>query len=58
MSSADVIVVGAGAIGCSIADHTASRGVRVLVVDRAPDSTHGGTARSELDAETARRPDR
>lgn len=44
---ADVVVIGAGVIGCSVAWHLAERGVRnVRVVDRAPDSTEGSTARA------------
>jgi glycine/D-amino acid oxidase-like deaminating enzyme len=42
----DVVVIGAGVIGCSVAYHLASRGVHVRVVDRAPDSTHGSTPRA------------
>lgn len=42
----DVVVVGAGVTGCSVAYHLASRGVRVRVIDRAPDFTHGSTARA------------
>jgi glycine/D-amino acid oxidase-like deaminating enzyme len=43
----DVVVIGAGVIGCSVAYHLASRGVRnVKVVDRAPDSTTGSTPRA------------
>jgi sarcosine oxidase subunit beta len=43
----DVVVIGAGVIGCSVAYHLAARGVRnVTVVDRAPDSTTGSTPRA------------
>ena len=43
----DVVVIGAGVIGCSVAYHLAVRGVRnVKVVDRAPDSTTGSTPRA------------
>lgn len=43
----DVVVIGAGVIGCSVAYHLAARGVRnVKVVDRAPDSTTGSTPRA------------
>jgi glycine/D-amino acid oxidase-like deaminating enzyme len=42
----DVVVIGAGVIGCSVAYHLASRGVRVRVVDRAADSTTGSTPRA------------
>jgi glycine/D-amino acid oxidase-like deaminating enzyme len=34
--SADVVVVGAGIVGCATAYHLARRGVRVVVVERAP----------------------
>ena len=44
--TADVVVIGAGVIGSSVAYHLASRGVRVRVVDRAPDANHGSTARA------------
>ena len=44
---ADVVVIGAGVIGCSVAYHLAARGVRnVKVVDRAADSTTGSTPRA------------
>ena len=47
MKSADVVVIGAGVIGCSIAWHLASRGVKnVLVVDRAADFGAGSTPRA------------
>ena len=46
LMATEVVVIGAGVIGCSVAYHLASRGVRVTVVDRAPDSTHGSTARA------------
>lgn len=47
MRNADVVIIGAGVIGCSIAWHLASRGVRnVRVIDRAPDSLQGSTARA------------
>ncbi len=43
----DVVIIGAGVIGCSVAYHLAARGVRnVRVVERAPDSTSGSTARA------------
>jgi sarcosine oxidase subunit beta len=44
---ADVIVVGAGVTGCSVAYHLAARGVRdVLVVDRGPEPGTGSTPRA------------
>jgi len=44
---ADVVVIGAGVIGCSVAYHLAARGVRnVKVGDRAADSTTGSTPRA------------
>ncbi|HKO55914.1 MAG TPA: FAD-dependent oxidoreductase [Thermoanaerobaculia bacterium] len=44
---ADVIVVGAGVIGCSVAYHLAVRGVRdVLVLDRGPEPGTGSTPRA------------
>ncbi|HEV7923152.1 MAG TPA: FAD-dependent oxidoreductase [Thermoanaerobaculia bacterium] len=44
---ADVIVVGAGVIGCSVAYHLAARGVRdVLVIDRGPEPGTGSTPRA------------
>ncbi|HEV8659654.1 MAG TPA: FAD-dependent oxidoreductase [Thermoanaerobaculia bacterium] len=43
----DVVIIGAGVIGSSIACHLAARGVRnVLVVDRAADFGAGSTARA------------
>ena len=33
-SSADVVVVGGGIVGCAGADHLARRGVRVLLLDK------------------------
>jgi len=42
--SADVVIVGGGVIGASVAWHLASRGVRdLLVLDRAPSSGSGST---------------
>jgi sarcosine oxidase subunit beta len=47
VKSADVVVIGAGVIGCSIAWHLASRGVKnVRVVDRASDFGAGSTPRA------------
>ena len=44
---ADVVVIGAGVIGCSVAWHLASRGCKdVLVIDRAPQFGGGSTARA------------
>jgi glycine/D-amino acid oxidase-like deaminating enzyme len=45
--SADVVVIGAGVIGSSIAYHLAARGVRnIRVVDRAADQLSGSTPRA------------
>ena len=47
MHRADVVVIGAGVIGCSVAWHLASRGCTdVLVIDRAPAFGGGSTARA------------
>src|SRR5712691_11864617 len=47
LSSMKVVIIGAGVIGCSIAYHLASRGVRnVRVVDRAGDFGAGSTPRA------------
>jgi sarcosine oxidase subunit beta len=47
MRSADVVVVGAGVIGCSIAWHLASAGVRrIVVIDRGPAPGEGSTAKA------------
>src|SRR5689334_18833544 len=42
----EVVVVGAGVIGCSVAYHLAARGVSVTVVDRAADFGAGSTPRA------------
>ncbi len=34
MPHSDVVIVGAGVIGCSIADHLGKRGMRATVVER------------------------
>jgi sarcosine oxidase subunit beta len=45
MKKAEVVVIGAGVIGCSIAWHLAAAGVRgIVVVDRAPAIGGGSTA--------------
>jgi sarcosine oxidase subunit beta len=47
MQTADVAIVGAGAIGASIAWHLAARGCRnVLLLDRGQDAGSGSTARA------------
>lgn len=47
MPRAGIVIAGAGVIGCSIAWHLASRGVReVLVVDRHPSFGGGSTAKA------------
>lgn len=44
--SADVVVIGAGVIGCDVAYELARRGRRVIVVDRGPGAGHGSTSAS------------
>ncbi|HSG00903.1 MAG TPA: FAD-dependent oxidoreductase, partial [Vicinamibacterales bacterium] len=44
--SADVVVVGAGAIGAAAAFHAARAGASVIVIDREPDVASGTTAQS------------
>ena len=44
--NADIVILGAGVVGCSIAYHLARRGCDVLVVDRAPDFGFGSTAKA------------
>lgn len=46
MNIADVLVVGAGAIGASCAHHLAERGLTVVVVDRFDGPAEGSTGRS------------
>lgn len=46
MKTTDVIVVGAGITGASIAWHLASRGVDVVVLEKEPDPATGSTGRS------------
>lgn len=47
LSAADVVIIGGGVIGASIAHHLAARGVRnVVVLDRAPALGGGSTARA------------
>jgi len=46
VSSADVVVLGAGVMGASVAWHLARRGVNVLVLDRGPGPGSGSTARA------------
>ena len=44
---ANIVIAGAGVIGCSVAYHLAERGCRdILVVDRAPDFGGGSTAKA------------
>lgn len=43
---ADVVVIGAGAIGASAAFHAARAGASVIVIDREPDVASGTTAQS------------
>src|SRR5262249_51054043 len=45
-SGAEVVVIGAGAIGASIAYHLAARGARVQVLERGRDIQHASTSRS------------
>ncbi|HEX5975139.1 MAG TPA: FAD-dependent oxidoreductase, partial [Rubrobacteraceae bacterium] len=45
MNAADVIVIGAGVVGASVAFHLAERGVDTLVLDREGPAA-GSTARS------------
>jgi sarcosine oxidase subunit beta len=42
----DVVVIGAGVIGCDVAYELARRGRRVTVVDRGPGAGHGSTSAS------------
>ncbi len=42
----DVVIAGAGVIGCSVAWHLASRGVKVVVADRGDDFGAGSTPRA------------
>ena len=44
--NADIVVLGAGVVGCSVAYHLARRGCDVLVADRAPDFGFGSTAKA------------
>ena len=44
--TADVVVIGAGVIGCDVAYELARRGRRVVVVDRGPGAGHGSTSAS------------
>ncbi len=44
--SADVVVIGAGVIGASVAWHLVKRGARVTVIDRAPAAGQGSTSRA------------
>ena len=44
--NADIVVLGAGVVGCSVAYHLARRGCDVLVVDHAPDFGFGSTAKA------------
>ncbi|MFF2808830.1 FAD-dependent oxidoreductase [Streptomyces sp. NPDC058000] len=45
-ASADVVVVGAGITGASLAHHLARRGVSVVVIEQSPQSGTGATGRS------------
>jgi len=42
----DIVVLGAGVVGCSVAYHLARRGCDVLVVDRATDFGFGSTSKA------------
>lgn len=42
----DVVVIGAGVIGASVAFHLSQRGARVTVIDRAPAAGQGSTGRA------------
>ncbi|MDR5697182.1 MAG: FAD-dependent oxidoreductase [Armatimonadota bacterium] len=44
MPTADAVVIGAGVIGASVAYHLAARGLRTVVVERAPGPGMGSTA--------------
>lgn len=45
--NAEIVIAGAGVVGCSVACHLAERGLRdILVVDRAPDFGGGSTAKA------------
>ncbi|MBT3702594.1 MAG: FAD-dependent oxidoreductase, partial [Alphaproteobacteria bacterium] len=44
MASGDVIVIGAGVIGCSIAFELAKAGWSPVVVDKLPASGYGSTS--------------
>ena len=46
MSSADVVVIGAGVIGCSIAFELAKSGLAPVVVDKLPAAGYGSTSSS------------
>lgn len=47
MTAADVVIIGGGVMGASVAYHLAARGVRsIRVVERAPDGGQGSTGRA------------
>jgi sarcosine oxidase subunit beta len=54
----DIVILGAGVVGASVAYHLAQRGCKVLVLDRAPDFGGGSTSkatggfRAQFDNET------
>ena len=54
----DIVILGAGIVGASVAYHLARRGCKVQVLDRAPDFGGGSTAkatggfRAQFDNET------
>ncbi len=50
MPQSDVVIIGAGAIGCSIAYHLGKRGMRATVVERESIGTRASSAKdSALD---------
>ena len=45
-ATADVVIVGAGVVGASIAYHLAARGAKVIVVDRGAGPGAGSTSKA------------